>query len=173
MSKATKLKEAIKTGLAFALVFGIAMQLGWMNPYWAGWAVAVIALPTAGESIRKGISHGRDDPRVPRRPGHPCPGAAGTLALHVAYLRLGVHHHLPDGEPAEGFLPVGDGMLRLPHHPPVRFGFLGEHVRKRRVSYRRNGNGGRGLYPDLRFSVAADQPGGDQEVECGTGSNSE
>ena len=54
MSKTTKLKEAIKTGLAFTLVFGIAMQLGWMNPYWAGWAVAVIALPTAGASIRKG-----------------------------------------------------------------------------------------------------------------------
>ena len=54
MSKATILKEAIKTGLAFAAVFGIAMQLGWMNPYWAGWAVAVIALPTAGEAIRKG-----------------------------------------------------------------------------------------------------------------------
>lgn len=54
MSKTTKLKEATKTGLAFALVFGIAMQAGWMNPYWAGWAVAVIALPTAGESLRKG-----------------------------------------------------------------------------------------------------------------------
>ena len=54
MSKTTKLKEAIKTGLAFAAVFGIAMKLGWMNPYWAGWAVAVIALPTAGEAIRKG-----------------------------------------------------------------------------------------------------------------------
>ncbi len=54
MSKSTKFKEAIKTGLAFALVFGIAMRLGWMNPYWAGWAVAVISLPTAGESLRKG-----------------------------------------------------------------------------------------------------------------------
>ena len=54
MNQTTKLKEAIKTGLAFALVFGIAMQLGWMNPYWAGWAVAVIALPTVGASIRKG-----------------------------------------------------------------------------------------------------------------------
>lgn len=54
MEKMTKFKEAIKTGLAFALVFGIAMQFGWMNPYWAGWAVAVIALPTLGASIRKG-----------------------------------------------------------------------------------------------------------------------
>ena len=32
MSRSTILKEAIKTGLAFAAVFGIAMQLGWMNP---------------------------------------------------------------------------------------------------------------------------------------------
>jgi len=54
MSKTTKLKEAIKTGLAFALVYGIALWAGWMNPYWAGWAVAVIALPTAGASILKG-----------------------------------------------------------------------------------------------------------------------
>lgn len=54
MSQSTKLKEAIKTGLAFALVFGIAMKLDWMNPSWAGWAVAVIALPTSGASIRKG-----------------------------------------------------------------------------------------------------------------------
>ena len=55
MSNVTKLKEAIKTGLAFALVFGIAMRVDWMNPSWAGWAVAVIALATAGESIRKGV----------------------------------------------------------------------------------------------------------------------
>ena len=54
MNRITILKEAIKAGLAFAAVFGIAMQLGWMNPYWAGWAVAVIALPTAGEAMRKG-----------------------------------------------------------------------------------------------------------------------
>ena len=54
MDNTTKLKEAIKTGLAFAMVFGLAMQFGWMNPYWAGWAVAVIALPTTGESLRKG-----------------------------------------------------------------------------------------------------------------------
>ncbi len=55
MNKITNLKEAFKTGLAFAMVFGIALQAGWMNPYWAGWAVAVVALPTAGASIQKGI----------------------------------------------------------------------------------------------------------------------
>jgi hypothetical protein len=36
----TKAKEAIKTGLAFTLVYGIALKSGWMNPYWAGFAVA-------------------------------------------------------------------------------------------------------------------------------------
>ena len=55
MSKSTKLKEAFKTALAFAAVFGIALQADWMNPYWAGWAVAVVALPTAGASIQKGL----------------------------------------------------------------------------------------------------------------------
>ena len=51
----TKLKEAIKTALAFSGVFGIALWADWMNPYWAGWAVAVVALPTAGASIQKGM----------------------------------------------------------------------------------------------------------------------
>jgi len=73
MSKITKFKEAIKTGLAFALVFGIAMQLGWMNPYWAGWAVAVIAMPTAGASIRKGTL----------RVVGTIPGCLAALAIHA------------------------------------------------------------------------------------------
>ncbi len=55
MDRGTKFKEAVKTGLALAIVYGIALRLGWMNPYWAGWAVAMIALPTAGQSIHKGI----------------------------------------------------------------------------------------------------------------------
>ncbi len=55
MSISTKVKEAIKVSLAFVLVYFIAMQTGWMNPYWAGLAVALIALPTAGQSIHKGL----------------------------------------------------------------------------------------------------------------------
>ena|GEM_PF-1149761 len=51
-----KAKEAIKTGLAFALVYAIALQSGWLNPYWAGFAVAMISLQTAGESIHKGLN---------------------------------------------------------------------------------------------------------------------
>ncbi len=48
-------KEAIKTALAFTLVYWIALKFAWMNPYWAGWAVAMIALPTAGQSMHKGV----------------------------------------------------------------------------------------------------------------------
>ena len=55
MPVSTKAKEAIKVSLAFVLVYFIAMQTGWMNPYWAGLAVALIALPTAGQSIHKGM----------------------------------------------------------------------------------------------------------------------
>ena len=73
MEKITRFKEAIKTALAFVSVFGIAMQLGWMNPYWAGWAVAVIALPTAGASIRKGTL----------RVVGTIPGCLAALAIHA------------------------------------------------------------------------------------------
>lgn len=46
-------KESIKTGLAMSLACGIAMSLGWSNPYWACIAVAVVSLPTVGESLKK------------------------------------------------------------------------------------------------------------------------
>ena len=72
MNKITNLKEAFKTGLAFAMVFGIALQAGWMNPYWAGWAVAVVALPTAGASIQKGI-----------RVFGTIPGCLAALVIHA------------------------------------------------------------------------------------------
>ena len=73
MEKITRFKEAIKTALAFVSVFGIAMQLGWLNPYWAGWAVAVVALPTAGASIRKGVF----------RVVGTIPGCLAALAIHA------------------------------------------------------------------------------------------
>ena len=50
----TRTKEAVKTGLAMAISYGIAMQLGWENPKWAGFAVAMISLSTAGQSLNKG-----------------------------------------------------------------------------------------------------------------------
>ena len=51
-----KVKEAIKTGLAFALVYAIALQADWLNPTWAGYAVAFISMQTYGESIYKGLN---------------------------------------------------------------------------------------------------------------------
>ena len=50
----TRSKEAIKTGLAMAISYGIALQLGWEKPSWAGMAVAMISLSTAGQTINKG-----------------------------------------------------------------------------------------------------------------------
>lgn len=46
-------REAVKTGLAMAVACGCAMALGWSNPYWACIAVAVVSLPTVGESLQK------------------------------------------------------------------------------------------------------------------------
>lgn len=46
-------KESFKTGLAMAIACGIAMAFGWANPYWALIAVAVVSLPTVGESLKK------------------------------------------------------------------------------------------------------------------------
>ena len=54
LTLSTRAKEAIKTGLAMAISFGIALQLGWEKPSWAGMAVAMISLSTAGQSINKG-----------------------------------------------------------------------------------------------------------------------
>ena len=51
-----KLKEAIKTGLAFTLTYYIALKVAWLNPSWAVTTVAMIALPTAGQSIQKGFN---------------------------------------------------------------------------------------------------------------------
>ena len=50
----TRSKEAIKTGLAMAISYGLALQLGWDKPSWAGMAVAMISLSTAGQSLNKG-----------------------------------------------------------------------------------------------------------------------
>jgi uncharacterized membrane protein YccC len=50
----TRAKEAIKTGLAMSLAFGVALSMDWDRPYWAGFAVAVISLSTAGQSLNKG-----------------------------------------------------------------------------------------------------------------------
>ena len=54
ISLTTRSKEAIKTGLAMAITYGIALQAGWDKPFWAGFAVAMISLSTAGQSLNKG-----------------------------------------------------------------------------------------------------------------------
>ncbi len=48
-------KEAIKTALAMTIVYGIALWMGWSNPYWAGFSVAMISLATIGQSLNKGL----------------------------------------------------------------------------------------------------------------------
>ncbi|MEE8326092.1 MAG: FUSC family protein, partial [candidate division NC10 bacterium] len=54
MALSRKAKEAIKTALAITIAFGIALSMDWDRPYWAGFAVAMISLPTAGMSLNKG-----------------------------------------------------------------------------------------------------------------------
>jgi uncharacterized membrane protein YccC len=51
ISLSTRAKEAIKTGLAMVLVYGIAMQLGWENPFWAALTVATASVLSTGQSL--------------------------------------------------------------------------------------------------------------------------
>lgn len=55
MSRSTQLKEAFKVGLAMAVTFGIALQLEWMSPFWAGLSVAFCSMATFGQSLNAGI----------------------------------------------------------------------------------------------------------------------
>jgi len=52
----TPVKEAIKTGLAMVIVYGVAMQMGWDKPYWAGFTVVTINVLSAGVSLTRGIA---------------------------------------------------------------------------------------------------------------------
>ena len=52
----TRTKEAIKTGLAMVIVYAIAMQMGWDNPYWAGFTVVTINVLSAGVSLTRGVT---------------------------------------------------------------------------------------------------------------------
>jgi uncharacterized membrane protein YccC len=54
ISLSTRAKEAIKTALAMTIAYGISLGMGWDNPYWAGFAVAMISLSTVGQSLNKG-----------------------------------------------------------------------------------------------------------------------
>jgi len=54
ISLSTRTKEAIKPALGVVIAYGISLGMGWENPYWAGFAVAMISLSTAGQSLNKG-----------------------------------------------------------------------------------------------------------------------
>jgi uncharacterized membrane protein YgaE (UPF0421/DUF939 family) len=49
----TRAKEAIKTALAMVIAYSIALQMGWGEPMWAGFAVIFISLGTLGQSLNK------------------------------------------------------------------------------------------------------------------------
>jgi len=54
MTPSTRTQNAIKPALAVTIAYGISLGMGWENPYWAGFAVALISLSTAGQSFNKG-----------------------------------------------------------------------------------------------------------------------
>ncbi len=49
-----KAKEAIKVGLAFAIAYLIALQAGWLSPFWAVLTVGQIALFPNAQSLHNG-----------------------------------------------------------------------------------------------------------------------
>jgi hypothetical protein len=50
----TRAREAIKTGLAMMIAMGWALSMDWSHLSWVGFAVAMISLSTAGQSLNKG-----------------------------------------------------------------------------------------------------------------------
>ena len=54
-SLSQRFKGAFKTALALVITYGIALSMGWKNPFWAAYAVAFCSLATAGESLHKGL----------------------------------------------------------------------------------------------------------------------
>ncbi len=48
-------KEAVKVGLAMTIAYFVALRFSWMSSAWPAIAVAFISLPTAGQSINKGL----------------------------------------------------------------------------------------------------------------------
>ncbi len=52
-SLSLRARESIKTGLAMAITIAIALRMDFLEPAWAGFAVAMISLDTAGQSLNK------------------------------------------------------------------------------------------------------------------------
>ena len=55
LTLSTNAKEAIKIALAITIAYYLALRFSWMSPTWSAIAVAMISLPTAGQSLQKGI----------------------------------------------------------------------------------------------------------------------
>ena len=55
MPESARFREAFKISLAFVLAYGVSLSLDWNNVHWAGLAIAMCALSTSGEALRKGI----------------------------------------------------------------------------------------------------------------------
>jgi uncharacterized membrane protein YccC len=53
MNISNKTKEAIKIALAMTITYGIALQMNWDKPVWAGFAVALVSMATVGQSFNK------------------------------------------------------------------------------------------------------------------------
>ena len=52
----TRVKEAIKVGLAMVIIYAIAMSMGWDKPFWAGITVVTINILSAGVSLSRGVA---------------------------------------------------------------------------------------------------------------------
>lgn len=54
LTLSTNTKEAIKIALAITLAYYIALRYSWMSPTWSAISIAMISLPTSGQSFHKG-----------------------------------------------------------------------------------------------------------------------
>lgn len=52
-SLSPRFTESFKTALAMVVTYAIALQMAFDNPYWAAFAVAMVSLDTAGQSLNK------------------------------------------------------------------------------------------------------------------------
>jgi uncharacterized membrane protein YccC len=55
ISLSTRAKEAIKTGLAMVIAYGIALRMGWDDPFWPALTVVTVNMMTTGQSLPRGI----------------------------------------------------------------------------------------------------------------------
>ena len=53
MFSSVRARESIKTGLAMVVTIGVSLRMDFEKPEWAGFAVAMISLDTAGQSLNK------------------------------------------------------------------------------------------------------------------------